>query len=392
MATDKQPESGIESIISCALVMESDIWGRHLTGAMFVDNVDSVDLHNLDKSHCEPAVFKCECCNFSFSQCDSSENYPPEEKSLICSFCGTKLVQQSNRLHPLKRHQPNQALKCSFCFAEFTERSELNLHLSIHGENPFSCDFFNAETPEISKSVSNPGAHFGEEQLRDVNSGTKFFGREAVSSKDRSYLSENIAEKQTLIDKFAVKRKYYRSKTHHCEFCGAKFGHKLELAAHKRVHTGEKPFACNFCDVRFTQRGALSRHILVHTGEKRFSCTFCDAKFNRKQHLTFHERTHSGEKPFVCQFCDAKFTRKDKLRLHERIHTGEKPFTCKYCAVNFRRKESWIEHERFHTGETPFECTHCEMKFALKRFLVRHQKIHINMAEFYPITSENVSS
>ncbi|XP_064091890.1 protein bric-a-brac 2-like isoform X1 [Macrobrachium nipponense] len=59
-----------------------------------------------------------------------------------------------------------------------------------------------------------------------------------------------------------LKKKDKGQRDYVCQFCGREFGHRTNLQAHLRIHTGEKPFRCLYCPYRTALKGNLKMHTI----------------------------------------------------------------------------------------------------------------------------------
>ncbi|XP_065367956.1 uncharacterized protein LOC135960566 [Calliphora vicina] len=103
-----------------------------------------------------------------------------------------------------------------------------------------------------------------------------------------------------------------------CANCPKTFINKVELEAHKHVHSGERPHKCDVCTKSFRYVHHLKRHKdSVHFG-KRHACTVpnCGRKFTTLAQLKVHIWTHNGIVPYKCPFCNRLFKKRLLLRGH----------------------------------------------------------------------------
>lgn len=97
-----------------------------------------------------------------------------------------------------------------------------------------------------------------------------------------------------------------------CAECPKSFINKVELEAHKHVHSGERPHKCDVCTKSFRYVHHLKRHKdSVHFG-KRHACTElnCNRKFTTLAQLKVHVWSHNGIVPYKCPFCKRLFKKR----------------------------------------------------------------------------------
>ncbi|XP_036949726.1 zinc finger protein OZF-like isoform X3 [Acanthopagrus latus] len=178
--------------------------------------------------------------------------------------------QKTKKRHGVRNSQ--RLFKCDTCGRDFTRKSALNAHLTIHtGERPFSCNTC-GKSFRIRKSlILHMRVHTGEKPFS-------------------------------------------------CKTCGKEFRSSDNLMIHMRVHTGEKPFYCKTCGKDFRCSSNLLSHVKVHTSEKPFSCNTCGKRFRIRKSLILHMSVHTGEKPYLCQTCGKKFSWLSQMKRHIRRH------------------------------------------------------------------------
>ena len=374
----------------------------------------------VSKSTCEDQERNSEFTNLLDGKAiDTKQIAPPKMRA---SRCKVKMKKEQNQLH-----------KCHVCYAQFNNRSHLQVHLRIHsGERPFSCSICGAAFSEQSKLKNHQRRHTGEKPYTCTTCNKTFSWGAAYSRHLRIHTGE---------------------RPFMCEYCGISFTNSTALNRHVRVHTREKPYSChdhvksfsdtsrlklhcqstqhstddittvdisgnkegksckdpnntilrskdtsssqikinknrggnsyqqrpyicNTCGAAFRRSSHLQEHVRLHTGDRPHTCEVCGVKFSEASKLKAHRRRHTGERPYMCQICGATFSWTAALARHKRTHTLEKPYSCSTCGKTFADHSTLTRHARIHTGERPFPCTECHQTFADSSSLRRHQRTH----------------
>ena len=121
----------------------------------------------------------------------------------------------------------------------------------------------------------------------------------------------------------------------------------------------------------------LSKHENYHL--RKYQCTFCGKKFGQKVNLKNHERIHTGERPFECDICHKKLVTAQCLQGHKATqHSNEKPYKCDECDKCYALKSQLMLHKNIHTSK--YQCTICDKRHTCESLLKRHTNSgsHIN--------------
>ncbi|XP_073444428.1 uncharacterized protein [Dendrobates tinctorius] len=131
----------------------------------------------------------------------------------------THIEEELLTLEKIRVPDKTLAFKCMDCSEDFTSKSDLACHQTIHRIERLKC-------PECGKYFSN-----------------------------KSNLANHI-------------RSHTGEKPYSCPACGKRFTRKSTLIIHQRIHTGEKPFVCLECGRCFPGKGNLRKHQKVHKAKK----------------------------------------------------------------------------------------------------------------------------
>lgn len=101
-----------------------------------------------------------------------------------------------------------------------------------------------------------------------------------------------------------------------CPTCGKAFKTQACLRSHKRVHNPTY-LHCDMCGRSYTQKPELAKHIkFFHYQIRDHSCEICGASFGSRGHLLAHKATHQSAKTSACGLCELSFHTRAKLERH----------------------------------------------------------------------------
>ena len=234
----------------------------------------------------EGSPYKCLICDYkSISTRDIRLHFHRlhlKEKLYKCIECDMRGVSWSAVLNHWNRiHNPNreELLKfvCETCGKKYQEKSELKIHLLVHGNSKYPCKYCGKgfKTPYLLKS------------------------------------HESCHEKEPVP----------------CNICGKMLSGPLQVKEHERVvHFNEATVDCELCGKTLKTKRNLHLHMRsVHgTVEKNHHCDRCQARFRVASMLRKHiETVHEKTRLFPCPYCKSVLSSKDKFKLHsKRLHEG----------------------------------------------------------------------
>ncbi|CAH1800103.1 unnamed protein product [Owenia fusiformis] len=299
---------------------------------------------------------------------NASKWNPRKARIHPCLYCEKSFTEKSNLNRHLSMHTGEKPFKCDTCEMTFTHKYKLTNHARVHSiDRPFTCEICHKGFTMKHSLKLHESTHSGEK--------TPLPRIHQCLHCEKSFMHKSNLTRHLLM--------HSGEKPFKCDTCEMTFTHKYKLTNHQRVHSPNKPFTCLVCNKGFTMKNSLRQHSFIHTGEKPFKCSYCENRYILKGDLTRHELIHTGHKPFQCETCDRKFQFKCNLTKHEVIHTGVKPFKCQYCEKAFSQKCNLTMHERTHTGEKPFFCRVCGKKYTDQSNLKNHMRKHDSVESFF---------
>ena len=234
----------------------------------------------------EGSPYKCLICDYkSNSTRDIRLHFHRlhlKEKLYKCIECDMRGVTWSAVLNHWNRiHNPNREalLKfvCETCGKKYQEKSELKIHLLVHGDSKFPCKY-------CGKAFKKPYAQKSHESCHE---------------------KEPVA----------------------CNICGKMLSGPIEVKEHERVvHFNEATVDCHLCGKTLKTKRNLHLHMRsVHgTVEKNHHCHLCESRFRVASLLRKHiETVHEKSRQFPCPYCKSVLSSRDKFKLHsQRLHEG----------------------------------------------------------------------
>jgi len=258
------------------------------------------------------------------SQNGNSDNKVPNVDSSMstiemmkCSICKNFVPRFDIRTHT-EEHFENFTKHhiCDFCGRNFRDGNLLRLHMKIHGEKTYHCEF--CDKSFFSKQSLN--VH---ESAKHTKKGFKF-----------------------------------------CDNCGQSFSTRRGLESHMKLkHKIENRFQCNLCRKYFLTEEGLKAHD-IRDDCKNIKCDKCGKHFHSKKSLSRHMNGNNDcsgnsqeQKQFPCHLCGSSYTRLYQLKEHfKKKHDdnyeeeGHKPFVC-HCGKAFSKETNLTKHQATHIQE-----------------------------------------
>ncbi|CAL8097952.1 unnamed protein product [Orchesella dallaii] len=290
----------------------------------------------------------------------SLETYP-QTINRECLFCNKNLHIVSNLYTHLRRHLGERPNTCSKCELEFSTKTGLNSHKTVHGERVFTCD-------ECPASFRNRNALLNHTRC--------------VHLKERRYkcniCSSTFGEARTL--KSHIKS-HLNEKHYQCDKCKKRFSSKQGLDFHRRQHATRGNYPCSKCKRIFINEEGVKSHFLRKHGkpeERPFPCLFCEERWCTNKDLEQHLRVnHIQEAPYICEVCGEEFATAQRLKYHRQKHPSiAKKFKCLECSKEFEWQASLACHKRFFHRQEKLTCHICFKQLANLSNLNRHVKGH----------------
>nr|CAI5857397.1 unnamed protein product [Callosobruchus analis] len=312
--------------------------------------------------------YKCDICQSAFKTKLRVETHIKQVHQrtfdLSCGQCGHGCRSNYDLLEHKRKVHDRIKLICSDCGKTFLERSALQQHKAVHGDQQYPCSL----CEKVFKNKHHMKRHF--------------------------------------------MRNHEKNDNYVCYKCGKAVSTTQSLKAHLSMHDGVKPYKCNICDERFRTCATLKTHLRIHTDEKPFACKFCEKRFRQQPPLTIHIRTHTGERPYNCEICCKNFIIKryvanslfpdpevtiksEDVQSHWDCHEclgafetieqlvnhckevhGSDMYLCDVCGKPFKEMEMLYQHKHsMHPTVFNYECSECSERFRTEKQLYSHKKM-----------------
>ncbi|XP_065367719.1 transcription factor grauzone-like isoform X2 [Calliphora vicina] len=238
------------------------------------------------RQHLNPSCYRCEECDFTFSDRQSRHNHflvkhqKDEDKIYACSQCSKKFV----RKYLLEQHKSfshrDSIPKCKNCGKRFKTVEELTEHINKEDCQPgIMCDI-------CAKCIR----------------GTAAFKRHQLEH-------QGVAVPKV-----------------QCDLCGLWYKDKRGLKRHKRKHIEAKePHVCDICQKISPSRSAMLSHKrYAHGTDRIHECSVCQKTFKKPISLREHMTTHTGEVLYNCPHCPKTFNSNANMHSHrKKVHPKE---------------------------------------------------------------------
>ncbi|XP_062714326.1 zinc finger protein ZFP2 [Aedes albopictus] len=168
-----------------------------------------------------------------------------------------------------------------------------------------------------------------------------------------------------------------------CEFCDFKCKLRRQMAGHRASHSElirqskpsgkEREHMCSICGKILSTRGAFFVHMKYHNDQRDYPCNLCGKKFYSKRDVTMHVESLHEKKVYECEICGVKCTWKNALSKHMRKHDSKSyKLECSYCGKRFMAANELRLHVWRHTGQQ-LSCDICGAGYRFNFLLTQHK-------------------
>ncbi|XP_020287905.1 zinc finger protein 585B-like isoform X2 [Pseudomyrmex gracilis] len=260
--------------------------------------------------------FTCFVCNSKFRS--PSDFLTHHEKHR-----GTKKhdgASQSTGQFPLKERNAHEAdpqsYTCALCNQEFSTRSELSKHRSIHLKvKIYSCVICHS----MFSSIGALEIHMKDHGIDDPDE------RNAnISCVEYGNLDEDMRIEKDVANTSSVSDP--GTQVHKCCECGKIMNTYANLRRHAKIaHRNATIFECIDCSRMFTRKEVYDQHMqLKHKNTKTMlQCPQCPKSFVFQSNFAYHFRTahlEKSENGYACNICGKVFEEEASLKIHKGWH------------------------------------------------------------------------
>ena len=328
---------------------------------------------------------KCEKCKFMCLSGEELERHIQDRHfaTIKCGLCGERfpITKHYGLSEHIKKHHPDQGLKCNQCSYVFLSDHQLQMH--------------------IKRSHS---------QATSQSKRTKMV---------KCTMCDEVFRSQLTLENHLIRQHQQKAK-HTCRHCTKGFTSACLLKAHEFSHNTKKPFLCTHCGKSFKTLVSLKGHQRVkhegHVHKRIYRCTLCDKEFNLKYKLEDHRlKQHQEQMVFKCEKCEKRFESPEILAQHQegkgekcaksicikcnklflsrydlqkhmRAHASAEAtenYLCTVCGKSFRFPAQFKIHLETHAPEPKYECHICDKKTFTRGNLRGHMIVHQTVRKYH---------
>lgn len=227
-----------------------------------------------------------------------------------------RIAHEANVNSRISSQMSSQKYSCRLCAQEFSTRSELNEHKTLHLKvKIYSCAicrsmFSNAAALEI---------HMKDHGIEDPNE------RNAnISCVEYGTLDDDVRIEKDSMNVSTISDP--GTQVHECGKCGKVLSNYANLRRHAKIaHRNSKMYDCVQCSRMFMRKDLYDQHMqLKHNCTKSMlQCPQCPKSFVYQSNFTYHFRTAHVEKSqdgYACDICGKVFVEEASLKIHKGWH------------------------------------------------------------------------
>uniref|UniRef100_A0A8D8IT00 Zinc finger protein 26 n=1 Tax=Culex pipiens TaxID=7175 RepID=A0A8D8IT00_CULPI len=302
----------------------------------------------------EDGVFICSKCNKTFGERHLCQQHIlkhlllTKERTVSCpkcpkTFISEKYLVKHEAWHEASIKKQSEVIKCDECNKTFKTKRVLSRHLRRHAamkEGKYQCKICSMRHASDRELKIHAKKHEMNVEMPSVpppviivrNDHSAFQCPECsmVFTVRRAYKTH------------AQKHINIRNGMYKCDICEKICGSSHNLDTHMRRHRNgeikevtqprELSYECSKCDKKFGKKLLLARHVKMHEAIEKglYRCKLCARYLGSPKSLAVHEQGHDDDKKaknvHKCTECDRTYFRKDSYLTHVKAkHGGNKP-------------------------------------------------------------------